>query len=79
MGQGLPVRQSIAVHQANPDYTGGVWAVVDAPVENYFGPAEKINITVPHVILSRIDDYAKRHRMSRNGFLVEATRTAMHA
>lgn len=78
-GQGLPLRQSIAVHQANPDYAGGVWAVVEAPVEKYFGPAEKINITVPRVILSRIDDYAKRHGMSRSGFLVEAARTAMHA
>lgn len=77
-GQNLPVRQSIADHQANPDYAGGVWAVVDAPVEKYFGPAEKINITVPRVILSRIDDYAKRHGMSRSGFLVEAARTAMH-
>lgn len=78
-GQDLPVRQSIADHQANPDYAGGVWAVVDAPVEKYFGPAEKINITVPRVILSRIDEYAKRPGMSRGGFLVEAARTAMHA
>jgi len=78
-GQGLPGRQPIAVHQANPEYAGGVWAVVEAPVEKYFGPAEKVNITVPRVILSRIDDYAKRHGMSRSGFLVEAARTAMHA
>lgn len=78
-GGGLPTRQPIAAHQADPHYAGGVWAVVDAPVERYFGPAEKINITVPRVILSRIDDYAKRHGMSRSGFLVEAARTAMHA
>lgn len=75
----LPTRQPISVHQANPDYADGVWAVVEVPVERYFGPAEKINITVPRVILSRIDDYAKRHGMSRSGFLVEAARHAMHS
>lgn len=75
----LPERLPIATHQANPDYAGGVWAVVDAPVEKYFGPAEKINITVPRIILARIDEYAKRHGLSRSGFLVQAARTAMHA
>lgn len=49
-GGELLVRQPIGAHQACADYAGGVWAVVDPPVEKYFGPAEKINITVPHVI-----------------------------
>lgn len=75
----LPPRQPITMHQANPDYAGGVWAVVDAPVEKYFGPAEKINITVPRIILAHIDEYIKRHGLSRSGFLVQAARTAMHA
>jgi predicted RNase H-like HicB family nuclease len=78
-GGEIPARQPIAAHQARAEYAGGVWAVVDAPVEKFFGPAEKINITVPRVILSRIDDYARRHGLSRSGFLVEAARTAMHA
>ena len=78
-GQDIPVRASIAMHQANPDYAGGVWAVVDVPIEKYFGPAEKINITVPQIVLTRIDDYAKRHGQSRSGFLVDAARQAMAA
>lgn len=78
-GQDIPVRASIATHQANPDYAGGVWAVVDVPIERYFGPAEKINITVPQIVLTRIDDYAKRHGQSRSGFLVDAARQAMAA
>lgn len=76
-GGEIPERQTIATHQADPDYAGGVWAVVDAPVEKYFGPAEKINITVPRAVLSRIDSYAKSRGMSRSGFLVEAARNAM--
>jgi len=53
--------------------------VIDVPVEKYLGPAEKINITVPKLVLARIDEYAKNHGLSRSGFLVEAARTAMSA
>ena len=68
-GVDIPARAPIATHQANPDYAGGVWAVVDVPVEKYLGPAEKINITVPRLLLSRIDEYARSHGSSRSGFL----------
>lgn len=78
-GDDIPVCRPLSVHQGNPDYKGGVWAILDVPVEKYFGAAEKINITVPKMILTRIDDYAKRHGQSRSGFLVEAAREAMAA
>jgi predicted RNase H-like HicB family nuclease len=76
-GQTLPVARSLDEHQANPEFAGWIWAVAEAPVEKYFGPADKINITVPRLILARIDDYAKAHGQSRSGFLVEAARAAM--
>ena len=76
-GVTIPAAASLAMHQANPDYAGGIWAVVDVPVEKYLGPADKINITVPRLVLVRIDEYAKKHGQSRSGFLVEAARTAM--
>jgi len=78
-GIDIPVRSPIATHQANPDYAGGVWAVVDVPVEKYFGPAEKINITVPRLLLRRIDSYASSHGATRSGFLAQAARAAMAA
>ena len=77
-GLDLPPHQPVSVHQAKRQYAKGIWAVVDVPVEKYFGPAEKINITVPRAMLARIDTWAKRHGMSRSGFLVEAARSAMH-
>lgn len=78
-GASLPAPHTLAQWQADAEFSGWVWAVVDAPVEKYFGPAEKINITVPRIILAHIDEYAKRHGLSRSGFLVQAARTAMHA
>ena len=76
-GVPIPIARTLAVIQADPAYNGWVWAVVDVPVEKYLGPAEKINITVPRMVLARIDEYAKSQGMSRSGFLVEAARTAM--
>ena len=76
-GGDIPARLPLATHQANPDYAKGVWAVVDAPVEKYFGPAEKINITLPRLLLTKIDSYAKSHGATRSGFLAEAARAAM--
>jgi len=54
-----------------------VWAVIDVRVEKYFGPAEKINITVPAATLRRIDAYAQRHGETRSGFLVRAAERTM--
>lgn len=51
--------------------------MVEVPVERYFGPAEKVNITLPRILLSRIDDYAKAHGATRSGFLAQAARQAM--
>lgn len=76
-GGNLPAPGTLAEHQADPDYAGWIWAVVDVPVERYFGPAEKINITLPRVLLARIDDYARAHGATRSGFLAEAARQAM--
>jgi hypothetical protein len=46
-------------------------------VEKYFGPAEKINITVPALTLKRIDEYAVKRGESRSGFLVRAAEESM--
>jgi hypothetical protein len=59
------------------DFAGWIWAVVEVPVERYYGPAEKLNITLPRLLLAKIDDYARAHGETRSGFLAEAARNAM--
>lgn len=76
-GAALPPARPMAEHQRKPEFSGWTWALVDAPVERYFGPAEKINITVPARVLARIDEFARRHGESRSGFLVRAAQQAM--
>jgi len=76
-GGEIPLGKTLTKHQSDPEFSGWVWAVVEAPVERYFGPAEKINITLPHLLLKKIDEYAKAHGATRSGFLAEAARASM--
>ncbi len=76
-GEPLPEPRPLAEHQANPDYAGGVWAVVEVDVSSYEGKAEKINITLPRNLIRRIDEAAKARGFSRSGFLAEAARRAL--
>jgi hypothetical protein len=63
--------------QSNREYKGWTWGIVDVPVERFFGPAEKINITVPGRLLKHIDDHARAHGETRSGFLTKAAIEAM--
>ena len=75
-GDGAPAR-ALAEHRADPDFAGRIWAVVEVPVERYFGPAEKINITLPRLLLAQIDERVRARGGTRSGFLAEAARAAM--
>ncbi len=73
-GDGLPQAQEVDVHLENPDFAGGVWAVVDFDVTPYLGKSMRFNATLPENLLNRIDTLVKKdHRYaSRSGFLTTA-------
>jgi predicted RNase H-like HicB family nuclease len=73
----VPAPRTLAEHQADPDFAGWIWAVVEVPVERYFGLAEKINITLPRLLLAKIDDHVRARGETRSGFLAEAARAVM--
>ena len=74
----LPVAKSMSEWQKDKEYKGWTWGIVDVEVEKLFGPAEKINITVPAITLRRIDAYVESHKVdSRSAFLVKAAEEAM--
>lgn len=76
-GEDIPLPRAIAEHRINPEFEGGIWAVVDVDTSKYEGRAEKINITLPRRLLAKIDEYAKAHGATRSGFIAEAARRAM--
>ena len=73
----LPVAKSMSEWQKDRRFSGWTWGIVDVPVEKFFGPATKINITVPAKILTRIDEFAQKSGDTRSGFLVRAAEEAM--
>ncbi|MBE7372985.1 type II toxin-antitoxin system HicB family antitoxin [Pseudomonas lopnurensis] len=73
-GAPLPQPQEVDVHATNPDYAGGVWALVDFDVTPFLGKAVRFNATLPEYLLARIDVYVQTHpqQKSRSGFLADA-------
>lgn len=76
-GKDLPKTKSLSEWQADREYKGWTWGIVDVPVDKFFGPAEKINITVPGRLLKQIDEFAKSHGQTRSGFLANAALEVM--
>ncbi|MBC3455065.1 type II toxin-antitoxin system HicB family antitoxin [Pseudomonas mosselii] len=72
--QEIPKASLVSVHAANPAYAGCTWALIDIDITRYLGKAEKLNITLPAYLLTRIDAYVQNHpeHKSRSGFLAEA-------
>ncbi|MGF6556360.1 putative RNase H-like HicB family nuclease [Pseudomonas sp. S30_BP2TU TE3576] len=73
-GDPLPQVREVDAHLDNPDYAGGVWAVVDFDITPYFGKSVRFNATLPEQLLERIDQTVKRDQRysSRSGFLAAA-------
>jgi predicted RNase H-like HicB family nuclease len=71
-GEPMPSPDSIDIHQGNPDYAGGVWALVAVDLGKISGKAKRINITLPERALSEFDLCAKAIGETRSGFLLRA-------
>ena len=76
-GGEIPSLKALAEHRSNPDFSDGVWGVVEVDVSRFDGRAEKINITLPRRLLAKIDAYSKSHGITRSGFLADAARSIL--
>lgn len=56
------------------EFAGWVWSLVEVDVTPYLGRSHKINVTLPDILLRRIDDTVSRNPAykTRSGFLAEA-------
>lgn len=68
-GEQVPSPKPLSEHQANPEFADWVWAVVDIDLTTLSDKAERVNITLPHGILRRIDAAAKAAGESRSGYI----------
>jgi predicted RNase H-like HicB family nuclease len=72
-GEMVPIPMTIEHHSSNPDFAGGVWAVVSVDLSKLSGKSKRVNITVPERILSLMDKYAAEHGETRSGLIAQAT------
>lgn len=63
----------------HPDYTGGVWLLVDIDVDKLHRRPVNLTITLPAHLAASINQYATSHQMSRSDFLAKAATKAMQA
>lgn len=68
-GGAVPEPRSITEHQAHPEFSGWVWAVVTVDLAELSDKAERVNVTLPARVLRRIDAAAKAAGESRSGFI----------
>jgi len=71
-GESIPTPQSVEHHQSNPDYAGGVWAVVSIDLAKLSGKTKRVNVTLPERVLTLMDKYASENGESRSGLITQA-------
>ncbi|MCB0189624.1 MAG: type II toxin-antitoxin system HicB family antitoxin [Caldilineaceae bacterium] len=69
----IPLPGPIEVHQQNPDYADGVWALVTVDLSKLSGKAKRINITLPERLVTVMDRYASNQGQTRSGLIAQAT------
>ena len=71
-GEPIPARGSLETHQANEDYQGGVWVLVNVDIAKLSSKTKRINITMPARVLAIVDEAAAREGETRSGYLARA-------
>jgi predicted RNase H-like HicB family nuclease len=70
--QPIPSKKLLEEHQANEDYAGGIWALVDVDLSKLSGDPVQVNIGIPAPVLAMVDEIAAREGESRSGMLTRA-------
>jgi len=62
-----------------PEYTGGVWLLVELDLNRIDTRPVRLNVSLPSNLVQQIDAWAEAHHMTRSGFLASAVKKAMAA
>lgn len=68
-GMAVPEPSPIEALVDNPDYAGGIWALIEVDLSKLSGKSKRVNITLPERVLAIIDEAARRSGESRSGYL----------
>lgn len=73
------VQSRIEDLSAGDDYANAVWALVQVDLSKLDPKPERINVSIPRFLLSRIDAYAASRHETRSGFLTRAALSVIDA
>lgn len=81
LGEALPAANPVEQHltMRADEFAGGQWLLVDINMNQFDGRAERINITLPRRLLSKIDLFVHDNPefSNRSAFLAEAARRVL--
>ncbi|SHE99959.1 Predicted nuclease of the RNAse H fold, HicB family [Modicisalibacter ilicicola DSM 19980] len=78
-GEPIPTPGDIARHRQNPEFAGWGWGIIDIDVTPYLGKTEKVNVTLPGLVIRQIDEYVSLHGVkSRSAFIASAALEKLH-
>jgi predicted RNase H-like HicB family nuclease len=72
-GEAIPTPSSLDNLRHNPDFAGWIFAVVQIDPATLDDKVDRVNITLPRRVLSRLDALAKAKGESRSGFIAQMT------
>ncbi|MEO0013078.1 MAG: hypothetical protein RLZZ535_1467 [Cyanobacteriota bacterium] len=68
----LPLGKAVENYLNEPDYQGGIWALVDVDLSKLGGETQRINISMAERILGKVDAFAKNTNKTRSKLLADA-------
>lgn len=79
-GEEVPTPSHVSSLNASGEFEGWGWGIVEIDITPYLGKAEKINVTLPGIVISKIDSYVRTHSVkSRSAFLADAALSKLAA
>lgn len=69
----IPPPSTLEVVQANPDYRGWTYGVINVDPALLDDRVERVNITLPRRVLKRLDAMARAAGETRSGFVAQLT------
>jgi predicted RNase H-like HicB family nuclease len=68
----IPSPRQIEDHIDDPQFSGGIWGIIEVDLSKISGKTRRVNITLPERLLTQIDNYVSKAGETRSGFLAHA-------
>jgi predicted RNase H-like HicB family nuclease len=68
----IPTPKSVEFYKDKPEFSNGLWAIVDVDVSKLSGRSRRVNITIPEYLLAMMDQYVAKQGKTRSGLIAEA-------